>query len=453
MIFPCPNRIYCPGQTNLEYDWPLANLSSEPPDQILYIGESYGGNKPWTDTPNNPRVYQTCEQTTQEYADLCAGNKGVTDGCTEGCTTGGGGANDPGNPTTSGPKYPGNNNRTRNYPNNRQTCPGTCPDGTATEGVVEAGEIIDVSQEAADRRARELACQRARNGRCPPTILLVPENLEVCMGSSVSGFAIVLGTDAKFDTIISGYPAGMVVTQVNDVRVNVSGIPTAVGEFNCLLNAVNKNDPSLNTLKNMPMKVFKINTTGGRLPDAIKDTAYTTQLSVSGAYTDPIRWTIDTLAYGGLPSGLNLNVDTGVISGTPTSYGHYTFLLNATSARAVCSSLVSIDVCKGGEYYGPSALNCGPGQNFWYWWQSRVDGSWQQEFQFHQLYLATGQSWDWKRQYELMVGRDPFEMKNGALTLTEVPPGLPTSQVYWIGWDYMQDHLAYCPQTSTPSVP
>lgn len=72
---------------------------------------------------------------------------------------------------------------------------------------------------------------------------------------------------------------------------------------------------------------------GATLPDAFKGTAYTYDLSkkltVAGdsAYTDAgVVWSITT---GGLPGGISLDSNTGVISGTPTAQASYSFTAQA----------------------------------------------------------------------------------------------------------------------------
>lgn len=60
------------------------------------------------------------------------------------------------------------------------------------------------------------------------------------------------------------------------------------------------------------------------LPDATRGQAYLTRLEVIGGLVPPYHWAVID---GSLPPGLNLNSDTGAISGTPTSSGIYSFRL------------------------------------------------------------------------------------------------------------------------------
>ena len=65
------------------------------------------------------------------------------------------------------------------------------------------------------------------------------------------------------------------------------------------------------------------------LPDATEFQAYSQQLAATGG-TAPYHWTI---AAGALPVGLTLN-DQGMLAGTPTASGPFTFTVQVTDSGA-----------------------------------------------------------------------------------------------------------------------
>ena len=100
---------------------------------------------------------------------------------------------------------------------------------------------------------------------------------------------------------------------------------------------------------NAPLKAFTI--VGGEdgslpqivtssLASAVMNSSYTAMLSAYGEY--PITW---SLASGSsLPDGLSLNSSMGMISGTPTTKGSYTFTVIATNENGTDSKTLSLTV-------------------------------------------------------------------------------------------------------------
>ena len=75
------------------------------------------------------------------------------------------------------------------------------------------------------------------------------------------------------------------------------------------------------------------------LPAATVGVAYSQTLTASGG-TAPYTYEVTT---GTLPAGLTLNPDTGVISGTPTASGAFTFTITATDSEA-CNGTITYTI-------------------------------------------------------------------------------------------------------------
>jgi hypothetical protein len=73
-------------------------------------------------------------------------------------------------------------------------------------------------------------------------------------------------------------------------------------------------------------------TSASSLPTATVGTSYSSTLTASGS--TPITW---TLTGGALPAGLSLSSSSGLISGTPTSAGSFTFAIQASNAAGADS--------------------------------------------------------------------------------------------------------------------
>ncbi len=74
--------------------------------------------------------------------------------------------------------------------------------------------------------------------------------------------------------------------------------------------------------------------TGSNLPEGRVGEAYIAQLAATGG-TEPYTWTVDG---GQLPAGLTLDSASGVISGTPTTAGAFTFGVTVTDANGATAS-------------------------------------------------------------------------------------------------------------------
>lgn len=96
-----------------------------------------------------------------------------------------------------------------------------------------------------------------------------------------------------------------------------------------------QNDASLKVLSTVVAPTI----TTSSLPAGTVDTAYSQTVEASG--TTPVSFAVSA---GSLPSGLTLDSDTGVVSGTPTAVGSQTFTITATNVGGTDSKEYTLAV-------------------------------------------------------------------------------------------------------------
>src|SRR3990172_6090679 len=120
----------------------------------------------------------------------------------------------------------------------------------------------------------------------------------------------------------------------------ISGTTTAAGAFNFTVQVMDVD--AFTATKALSITIYDpLSITTSSLPNGNRGTAYSQTLAATGGNT-PYTWSI---ASGSLPGGLKLNTTTGVISGTPTKAGTFSFTAqvkdaNATTATKALSIIV-----------------------------------------------------------------------------------------------------------------
>jgi lysophospholipase L1-like esterase len=140
------------------------------------------------------------------------------------------------------------------------------------------------------------------------------------------------GTGADTFAVTSGaLPAGLTLDPASGI---IYGTPTATGPSTFTVTVTDSATPTADTtMATLTLTVgaaspVTIATT--TLPAAEQGIAYSKVLSATGG-APPYTWSVSS---GTLPDGLSLNSSTGVISGTPTSSGPYTFTVQVTDSLA-----------------------------------------------------------------------------------------------------------------------
>ena len=85
--------------------------------------------------------------------------------------------------------------------------------------------------------------------------------------------------------------------------------------------------------------------TGGLSVTGTQNTAFTYQITATGSPT--------SYAATSLPDGLSVNPATGLISGSPTSYGYYSAQISATNASGTATAYLAINVSYNSAQYQP----------------------------------------------------------------------------------------------------
>jgi len=108
---------------------------------------------------------------------------------------------------------------------------------------------------------------------------------------------------------------------------NLSGTPTATGTSSFTVQVTDANSQSATEATSITVSAG-VSTTFAAPPGALVNTAYTDTLTATGG-TTPYTWSVNA---GSLPSGITLT-SAGVLAGTPTTAGSYSFSVNVIDAN------------------------------------------------------------------------------------------------------------------------
>jgi hypothetical protein len=199
-------------------------------------------------------------------------------------------------------------------PNTKQSCSVACTGGTFTY-TVSYNTYRAENQSAANAVASTAACNLAS------TFLtcITPIDDETCVddfyGQVVAVTGLFSGNVTSLVVSSGSLPPGVILS-----GNSLIGVPTVAGEYNFTLRATFNGGHTATTTG-----VITVGDVIGTLANGTDNAPYVGVVTAPG-FTNPIF----SIVGGLLPSGLALNPNTGVISGTPDTPGVYDFVVEAS---------------------------------------------------------------------------------------------------------------------------
>lgn len=174
------------------------------------------------------------------------------------------------------------------------------------------------------------------------------------VGTPYSGTLAVSGGTPPYTFALTAgsLPPGLSLNTSSGV---ISGTPATAGTYGFTVQVTDAAAQTGSVICSITIHPPPVPTlTCGTLADGTLGTPYSQSLSISGG-TPP--YTLAQIG-GTLPPGLTLNTATGVISGTPTLGGAFSFTIKVTDALAQTATVTcTINIVEPG---GPIAIVCGP---------------------------------------------------------------------------------------------
>ncbi len=154
-------------------------------------------------------------------------------------------------------------------------------------------------------------------------------------------------SNISFDVANGSLPDGLTLDEATG---EILGTPTTAGTYTFIVKAYNDSYITAQqytlVIADGSASTVSIETT--KLSDASTYSAYSAALAASGAGT--VTWSIDSGF--SLPNGLTLDSETGIISGTPTKTGSYTFMVRATvSDDNYDTKLLTLKIIEGSDVF------------------------------------------------------------------------------------------------------
>jgi hypothetical protein len=198
--------------------------------------------------------------------------------------------------------------------------------GTFTAAIQVSDSSLPTPQVATD----DVTITIAAPGQLTVTTAALPD---AAVGSAYAqAVAVTGGTGPYAFTLTDGtLPDGLALDPASGI---IYGTPTTVGATSFTVTVTDSASPAPATASvNLTINTDAatgVSVATNSLPDAAQNVSYSQILAASGGVT-PYTWSVTS---GALPAGLGLDSATGVISGTPTAAGTFTFTVEAADSSA-----------------------------------------------------------------------------------------------------------------------
>ena len=148
-------------------------------------------------------------------------------------------------------------------------------------------------------------------------------------GTKGSFYSSSFSADYAVNWVVSGIPAGLSASGLTSSTVTISGTPTTYGPQTISATPANS-DGDGSTTENISFTIFD------SAISWVDNTLSTTTVVEGESYSDGVSATGSSnisysISSGSLPPGITLSSSTGVITGTPTTPGTYTFSIQASN--------------------------------------------------------------------------------------------------------------------------
>jgi hypothetical protein len=170
----------------------------------------------------------------------------------------------------------------------------------------------------------------------PPTLAIATSALPTAtQGIAYSATLAAAGgtTPYTWSVTVGSLPAGLTLSSSTGV---ISGSATVNGTFSFTVQVVDARAQNANAALSLTINPPALVITTSTLPNATQGVAYSATLTASGG-TPPYTWSVTV---GALPSGLTLASSTGVISGSATVNGTFSFTVQVGDSKAQSVSTV-----------------------------------------------------------------------------------------------------------------